>query len=268
MPSTIYVIRRGSIPHVVCETRYINLPSCFNEFVQTVSWEGEVSDIVELERPRRVAYWATLAPGTDGSIWAIGIDQRDHGIVGRYPPGESEPELRSIDMDVDATTNIVAVARGMAIFPSDGNAWMSSLEALDFEQVETTPPPIVLTTGSGGPDRGIELEHIGRLSLDGSEVDGFTSRLQRASGEDILNRVIDANVRVQRVDALRALRSGKAVATLQRAGDHPDALVITADFGESWLAGDAPQGPGDAAPSDEADEPAETDDADRDSQQG
>ena len=177
--------------------------------------------MIELERPSRVDYWATLTPGTDGSIWAVRPQQPKPRRRRALSTGRDRARGRADRHRCRRDATSSAVARGMAIFPSDGNAWLSPLDELNFEQVSTTPPPIVLTTGTGGPDRGIELEHIGRLSIDGSEVDGFTSRLVQPSGEDVLLRVIDANVRVQRVDALRALRSGKAVASLQRAGDHP-----------------------------------------------
>jgi hypothetical protein len=47
--------------------------------------------------------------------------------------------------------------------------------------------------------------------------------------------MIDAHSRVRAIPLLRALRTGQTVALLQRAEDAPDALVISADFGRSWL---------------------------------
>ena len=41
--------------------------------------------------------------------------------------------------------------------------------------------------------------------------------------------------------ALRSLRSGKAVALLQRFHESPDAIMISEDFGRTWLSD--PQAP-------------------------
>jgi hypothetical protein len=243
MPDGVFVMRRGSIPRVPCDTRYINRLSCFNEFVQTVSWEGEVGPVRALERPSGVLYWASFTPTPDGSLWAVGTDTRDEGIVGRYPPDELTPRLAPLGASVDATTNIVAVGGGVAVFPSDGSAWLAQDDVGSVAQVETTPPPVVVREGRGGAPQGIEIEELGRLSVFGDEEGGWTSRLSPAEGDDVLLRMIDAHMRVRDVTALRALRTGRAVGLLQRAADSPDAIAITATFGRDWLADPAAPSP-------------------------
>lgn len=242
LPDYVYVVRRGSIPAVPCDTRFINRASCFNEFVQTVGWDGQVSELRALTRPSRVTYWSAFTPTPDGSLWAVGIDSRNRGIVGRYPPDATEPELSRLDATVDAATNIVAVAGGVAIFPTDGSAWLAE-DALAFTRVETTPPPLIVTMGHGGADQGLRFAGLGTLSLFGSEEAGWTSRFSPVEddGEEVLLRVIDANRRVREVVALRSLRSGKAVALLQRFHESPDAIMISEDFGRTWLSD--PQAP-------------------------
>lgn len=238
LPDYVFVVRRGSIPAVPCDTRFINRASCFNEFVQTVSWDGEVSELRALTRPERVTYWSAFTPTPDGGLWAVGLDARNRGIVGRYPPGETEPALAPIDAEVNAATNIVAVAGGVAIFPTDGSAWLSEDGALAFARVETTPPPLIVKMGRGGADQGVRFEGLGTLSLFGSEDAGWTSRFSPVEddGDEVLLRVIDANRRVREVAALRSLRSGKAVALLQRFHESPDAIILSEDFGRTWLA--------------------------------
>ena len=136
----------------------------------------------------------------------------------------------------------VAVAGGVAIFPTDGSAWLAE-DALAFARVETTPPPLIVTMGHGGADQGLRFAGLGTLSLFGSEEAGWTSRFSPVEddGEEVLLRVIDANRRVREVVALRSLRSGKAVALLQRFHESPDAIMISEDFGRTWLSD--PQAP-------------------------
>ena len=202
--------------------------------------DGERSELRALERPNEVAYWSRLTATPDGSIWAVGLGPSDRGIVGRYSADATTPELAAFDGPIDVDTNIVAVAGGgVAVFPSDGSAWLSegdARDALEFEPVETTEPPLIIREGSEGAARGIELPHLGRLSITGGEEEGFTSRLSEPDGTETVRRVIDARGTVREVTALRALRSGRAVAVLLRQADAPDAVVLTPDFGQSWLA--------------------------------
>jgi len=236
MPDGIVVMRRGSIGRVPCDTRYINRASCFNEYVQQVSWEGELGEQIALERPRAVLYWSSFAPAPDGAIWAVGVNQGSDGIVGRYPPGETRPELAPVDAPVDATTNIVIVAGGVALFPDDGSAWLTDLDSgMDFEAVSTTPTPLVLRTRHGGAGRGIGMDAGDSLSITGSEEDGFTSRVSSPDVDDVLSRMIDAGSRVRSIADLRSLPSGRAVALLARFSESPDAVAITTDFGRTWL---------------------------------
>ena len=237
MPEAIVVIRRASIGRVPCDTRYLNRSSCLNEYVQHISWDGEPSEPVALERPARVQYWSAFAPTPDGSVWAIGVDSDDEAVAGEYRPGETTPELMVLEATIDATANIVAVTGGVAVFPPDGSAWFKRNGAPSFEQVSTTPPPLVVGTRSGGAARGVELESVGELSITGSAEDGYTSRMTPVGeDEDVLLRMIDTGSRVQTIASLRALRSGRAVAVLQRHEEAPDAIAITPDFGRSWLA--------------------------------
>lgn len=229
----VITVRRGAIGRVPCETRYLNRASCFNEFVQRVSWDGEVSEMTVLTRPARVDFWAAFTTTPDGALYAVGVDREGDGIVGRYPLDGTEPALANIDAAVDGATNIAGVAGGVAVFPDDGSAWLSQ-SWLSFEQVDTTTPP-VLVTASQGADRGIDLEGYGHFSLFGSEEAGWTSRLTPPDGEDVLLRILDAHSRVSAIAQLRSLRSGKVAALLVR-GDTPSALIVSTDFGRTWLA--------------------------------
>lgn len=236
-PDAIVVLRRGSLPRVPCDMRFVNRASCLAELVQRVGWDGEAEPQVALERPASVLYWSAFAPTFDGAIWAVGVNTSNEGVVGRYPPGATTPELAMIDAPVDATANIVAVTGGVAVFPSDGSAWMADEgPGMAFARVETTPPPLVVGAGHGGAARGIEDDALGTLSITGSAEEGFTSRFSPADASaDVLLRVIDAHSRVREIADLRALRSGRAVALLQRAADGPDAIALTPDFGRTWL---------------------------------
>ncbi len=235
-PSAIVVLRRGSIAPVPCNLRYVNLASCLNEYLQQVTWEGERGEQIALERPARVLYWSSFTPTFDGSFWAVGIDARSNGIVGRYPPDATSPELGRIGAPIDATARIIAVTGGVAVFPSNGSAWMTGLSEIAFEEVDATPPPLIVRAGRGGAGRGIEIEEQGTFSVFGNEEFGFTSRLEVPGEDDVLLQMIDAHSRVRDVVDLRALRSGRAVALLARFHESPDAIAITSSFGRSWLA--------------------------------
>ncbi|MCB9597543.1 MAG: hypothetical protein H6719_32795 [Sandaracinaceae bacterium] len=236
-PDAIVVLRRGSIPAVPCDTRYVNRASCYAEFLQRVTWDGEAGPQVALERPASVLYWSAFAPTFDGALWAVGVNTSNGGVVGRYAPDATRPELAMIEATVDATANIVSVTGGVAVFPSDGSAWMADDgPGMAFRQVETTPPPLVLKTSTGGASRGLSNDALGSLSITGSTEDGFVSRLSPADGaEDVLLNVIDSHSRVRAIADLRALRSGRSVALLTRAEESPDAIAITPDFGRTWL---------------------------------
>lgn len=236
-PSAIVVLRRGSIASVPCDIRHVSPESCRNEFLQHVTWEGEVGEQLALERPSGVLYWSSFTPFFDGSFWAVGVAARGRGIVGRYPPDRATPELGPIDAPIDATARIIAVTGGVAVFPSDGSSWMTGVDGIAFERVETTPPPLIVRAGSGGAGRGIEIEEQGTLSVFGSAEGGFTSRLEvPGREEDVLLRMIDAYSRVRAVVDLRSLHSGRTVALLWRFNESPDAIAITNSFGRSWLA--------------------------------
>lgn len=243
MPEGVFVLRRGAIPQVPCETRYLNLLSCYAEFVQTVSWEGETSELRALERPDPVSYWASFAATPDGSLWALGADEEGRGWLGRYPPGETTAEAARVDAPVDAATNLVPVAGGVAAFPADGSAWLARGTEVALEAVSTTPPPIVLDPTAGDPARGLRIDGLGTLSVFGSDEGGWTSRMSPADEgeEDVLQRMIDSHRRVEAIASLRALRSGKVVALLQRFREAPDAVALSTDFGRQWLAA-APEG--------------------------
>jgi len=237
MPDEIVVIRRGSIGRVPCDTRYLNRSSCLNEYLQTISWEGEAGEPVALERPEEVQYWSAFAPTPDGELWAVGVNADDEAVAGRYLRDATTPELWPLEATVDATANIVAVTGGVAVFPPDGSAWFKRNGAPSFEQVSTTPPPLVVGTRRGGAARGVELESVGTLSITGSSEEGYTSRLEPVGDDgDVLLRMIDTGSRVQSIASLHALRSGRAIALLQRHEEAPDAIAITPDFGRSWLA--------------------------------
>lgn len=237
-PTAIVVLRRGSIARVPCDTRFVNRASCFNEYLQLVTWEGEAGEPRALERPDGVLYWSAFTPTFDGAFWAVGIDSRSHGVVGRYAADATVPELGAIGATIDADAKIVAVTGGVAVFPSDGSSWMTGLDGpIELRVVESTPPPLIVRAGRGGAGHGIEIDEQGTLSVFGTEVDGFTSRLEVPEAEeDVLLRVVDAHQRVRDVVDLRALRSGRAVALLQRFNESPDAIAITSTFGRSWLA--------------------------------
>ncbi|MBZ0115470.1 MAG: hypothetical protein K8H88_00645, partial [Sandaracinaceae bacterium] len=71
-------------------------------------------------------------------------------------------------------------------------------------------------------------------------------------GEDILLRIVDAHRRVDSILQLRALADGRTVALLSRSPGGPDAIVVSPDFGRTWLSGGGlagGQGSSPAAPS-------------------
>ena len=233
LSTEVLVLRRGSIERVPCDTRFINRLSCYADFVQSVSWEGEAEPLRELTRPRAVSYWAAFAPSDDGSLWAVGIDRRDHGIVGRYGPGEATAETAPIDAPIDGAAWMAQVIGGMAVYASDDGVWESQGQ-LRFTRAETPPLRVMLLPTDESVEQGIVLDGVGTLSIFGSQEDGFTSRLSTSTGE-VLIRLIDARSRVQAVPSMRALRSGHTVATVLRNQEAPDALLLSTDFGRSWL---------------------------------
>lgn len=238
LPGYVLVLRRGSIPRVPCDTRYINRASCYADFVQTVSWTGEAGPQRGLERPASVSYWAAFAPSQDGTLWAVGIDQRDRGVVGRYAPDATTAEIAPIGASIDAVASMAEVIGGMAVLASDGSTWTAPGD-LRFARTDAPPLRVVLAPEEGAIERGVTLDGVGTLSIFGSEEDGFTSRLSTSTG-DVLLALIDAHSRVRAVTGLRALRTGHTVALLVRNEEAPDALVLSTDFGRSWLSEPAP----------------------------
>lgn len=234
----VVVLRRGSIPRVPCDMRFINRLSCYNELLQRVSWEGEAGEPLALERPRRVSWWASFSPTPDGALWAVGGDERGRAVIGRYPPGEVDPELERLDVEIDAGASIVAGEGGrMGVRLSDGTVYTSRLDPVSFEPAERAPRPFVAEAAPGEGGRTLFLPDFGTLGLFGNEEFGWTSRLSGPDDEDDqLFRVIEARRRVSDIAALRSLPSGKVVALLQRFEEAPDAIVLSTDFGASWLA--------------------------------
>ena len=235
-PDAIVVLRRASLPNVPCNMRYVNRASCLADYVQRVAWDGEAGAPVELDRPAAGLFWRAFAPTCGSAPWAGGGAAAGHGLVGRYAADATRPDVAMIEAEVDVSTTIVAVTGGVVVFPSDGSAWLADGgPGMHFARSDATPPPLVLRTRHGGAARGIEDEALGSLSVTGSAEEGFTSRLSPADGSsDVLHRLIDARSRVREIADLRALRSGRAVALLARASG-ADALVITPDFGRTWL---------------------------------
>ncbi|MCZ7681826.1 MAG: hypothetical protein M5U28_24755 [Sandaracinaceae bacterium] len=233
LPSGVVVVRRGSIPRVPCDTRHINRTSCYSDFVQTIGWDAEAGAQLALERPASVSYWAAFTAVQDGSLFAVGIDRSDRGVVGRYPPGEARPQIAPIAAVIDAVSTIAEVIGGVAVFASDGTSWVSSGD-LAFQPAAEPPPRVGLVPSEGDASGSVTLEGVGTLSIFGSQEDGFTSRLSTATGE-VLLRLIDAHRRVEAVGSLSALRSGHAVALVTRTEPSPDAVVLTTDFGRSWV---------------------------------
>lgn len=233
LPSHVLVIRRGSIPRVRCDTRYVNRASCYSDFAQTIGWDGTAGAPIALTRPERVSYWAAFTPASDGSIWAVGIDRNDRGVIGRYAPGGTTPELAPIGARIDALATIEEVIGGVAVYASDGSVWVSS-GTLELTRQAEAPPRVRLVPDADDPTGGITLEGVGTLTIFGSQEDGFTSRLSSATGE-VLLRMIDAQTRVTAVGSLRALRTGQVVALVTRGGAVADGVVLSTDFGRSWL---------------------------------
>jgi hypothetical protein len=236
LPTVVFVLRRGSLARVPCDTRYLNPASCFSEFTQTIGYDGTLGPQLVLVRPSSVTYWSSFAPVEDGSLFAVGVDSHNHAVVGRYPPGDATPELRPIGARVDALTTIIALEGGpIAIFPTDGSAWVSGGD-LEFALTPSTPPPMVARETERGVEHGIVIEGHGTLSMFGSEEFGWTSRFAPTQGEQTLVRVIDAHHNVTAIPVLRALADGKAAAVLQRAQTGQDAIVVSSDYGRTWLA--------------------------------
>ncbi len=227
------VLRRGSLERVLCDTRYINRASCYSDFVQFVSYTGELSPQRALERPAGVSYWAAFAAAQDGTLWAVGADARDRGVVGRYAVDATTAEIAPFAGPVDAAATMAEVIGGVAVFASDESVWVAS-SGLAFAPAEHAPMRVVLEPEEGGPEAGVSVDGLGVLSVFGSQEDGFTARLSTPTG-DALMRLIDAHSRVRSVTALRALRTGRAVAILQRSADGPDAILLTTDLGRTWL---------------------------------
>ncbi len=233
LPDGVLVVRRGSIARVPCDTRYINRASCYSDFVQTIGWDGTAGEPLALERPASVSYWAAFTPTRDGTLWAVGLDRNDRGVVGRYPPGVAQPQVAPIAAPIDAVATIAEVIGGVAVLASDGSVWVSS-GGLEFRAAAEMPPRVVLVPDEGDASGALTLEGTGRLSIFGSEEDGYTSRLSSATGE-VLLRLIDAHSRVRSVGSLAALRSGQVVALVTHEPPAADAILLSADFGRSWL---------------------------------
>ncbi len=240
LPDRVVVVRRGSIPRVPCDTRFVNRASCYRDFVQEITWEGEAGPQRALERPSFVSYWAALAPTADGTLWAVGVDWQDRAMVGRYLPGSTVPEVSSpFAAMVDGATTMAEVVGGVAVFASDDSVWVSN------GSIELTPstdpvvrivlePSVDDTATEPGSERGVTVDGVGTLSIFGSTDEGFISRLTMPSSQ-VLQRMIDAHSRVRSIAALRALSTGHAVALLQRQGPSPDAVALTTDLGRTWV---------------------------------
>lgn len=232
LPEHVLVLRRGSIGRVLCDTRYLNRTSCYQDFVQTVGWDGAVSELLPLERPSRVSYWAAFTATQDGALWAVGADGRGRGVLGRYRRGERTPELMSLPAAIDAAARMVEVIGGVAVVTSDERTWVASPGG-SVEPTMGLPPPLVLEP-EGGPESGIRADGVGALRVFGNQEEGFTSRFSTPTG-DLLTQVIDARSRVRRMVSLRGLRSGQVVLVLEHELDGPRVLLLSRDFGRSWL---------------------------------
>jgi hypothetical protein len=241
LPDRVVVLRRGSIPRVPCDTRFVNRASCYSDFVQEITWEGEIGPARALERPTFVSYWAAFAATADGSLWAVGVDRQDRGIVGRYLPGSTVPELSSpLAAMIDGATTMAEIVGGVAVFASDESVWISSGT---IELTRTTDPVVRLVlepaiddmATASGPERGVTVDGVGTLSVFGSIEEGFISRLTTPDGE-VLQRMIDAHQRVRSIAGIRALSTGHTVAVLQRQEASPDAVALSTDLGRTWVA--------------------------------
>ncbi len=235
----VVALRRSALPRVPCEMRFINRPSCFEESVQTIGWDGEITEPRPLPRPDSVSYWASFAPTPDGALWALGADERGRGVVARYPPYEGPPALYPLEHDVDAGATLFAAERGQLVARlSDGLTLAASVDDVAFQPTETPPRALVMEAAPGEDERSLFLADFGTLTLFGSEAHGWTSRLSdpEDEGEDVLFRVLEAHRRVNGIASLRSLPSGKVVALLQRFESAPDAVVLSTDFGRTWLA--------------------------------
>jgi hypothetical protein len=231
----IVALRRGSIPAVPCDTRHVNRASCYRDFVQTISWTGELGAQREIVRPARATFWASFAPTPDGSLWAVGIDTQNRGIVGRYDLAtDGPPEIASIAAPIDGASTIASVIGGVAVTAGDGTEWVAQSGTMAFARADAAPARVVIESD---PSSGVNVDGLGALSISGSDAEGYTARLS-ADGTELLQRIIDAHSRFDALPSLRALRSGRAVLLLQRDGEHaPDALALTTDLGRTWLAG-------------------------------
>lgn len=238
----VVVLRRGSIPHVPCDLRFVNRLSCFGDFVQTVSWEGETTPLHPLTRPASISYWAAFTVDPAGALWAIGADQRMHGQLGRYAPDSDAPQVFSIDAEIDGGATLATIdATHLALTLSDGRTL-----AVDVGGIADGSPPVVspaidesrsLYIESGFDADGavrIELASGDALTLSGSEADGWTSRLEPSGDrEQVLLRIADPH-RVVAILRARALVTGWTVAVASRPdGEH--GLLLTQDFGRSFL---------------------------------
>ncbi len=230
----VVVLRRGSVPRVVCETRFIDRASCYEDFVQTLGYDGQLGAQRALERPARVLYWSAFAPSRGGTIWAVGKDERNRGIVGRYPPGGTTAELGSLAAPIDAAATMASVIGGVAVFTSDLSVFVSQGETLRFARASEVPPPIITASGEGGAAAGIHIDGLATLAIFGSSDEGFTARWTSGTS-DVFVRLLDARTNVREVVSVRALSSGHAVALLLRQEAAPDAVLLSRDFGQTWL---------------------------------
>ncbi|MEZ4339014.1 MAG: hypothetical protein R3B82_20545 [Sandaracinaceae bacterium] len=197
-PDAIVVLRRGSLPRVPCDMRYVNRASCLSEYVQRIGWDGEAGP-----RPRsRIGGGALLERlRADLRRGAVGRrrEQQQPGRRRALRPDATTPGS-PLDAPIDATANIVAVTGGVAVFPSDGSAWMADDgPGMAFARVETTPPPLVGRHGPRGAARGIDDDALRTAldrGLDGGGVHVFASPPADGS-DDVLLRMIDAHSRVR-----------------------------------------------------------------------
>lgn len=236
------ILLRGSLARVPCDTRHVQRLGCYRDFLQTVSYGGEVGPQRALERPDSVRYWIRFAPTPDGSLWGLGVDAGGHAMLGRYRVGSSLPELTPIALPKEAATRLVPVRRGLAVvqrrvafFVSlNGRVRRMRRRAVGARRLFYRP-------GVGGPSVGVRVPRLGRLSLFGGAALGWTSRLsprprQRAQpADDVLLRVVDAHSDVREIVSLSAHRSGKTVALLRRFRDYPDAVLLSRDLGRTWV---------------------------------
>jgi hypothetical protein len=121
------------------------------------------------------------------------------------------------------------VDSGVTVIASNGATYVSALDRIAF--APGSAPPLVVSADSAAA--GLRVGALVSLVVFGSQDDGWTSRT--TSSGDVFVRMIDAQSRVRDVAALRALATGQTMALLLRDHGAPDAVVLSSDFGRSWL---------------------------------